>query len=181
MSKVEIISASVRNGRLSDRVAFFFRSYLETELNAEVRIQDLAELNFPLFEERLAMQKEPGAKAQAFAKAIEEANLVVIVTPEYNGSFPASLKNCIDLLYPQWYHKPTAIVTVSDGDFGGSQVIVSLSFILWKMKAWLIPAQFPVPNVHDSFDEAGNPINAEALQLRLKPWLKEVRWVLSKA
>ena len=181
MSKVEIISASVRNGRLSDRVALFFRSYLETELNAEVRIQDLAELNFPLFEERLAMQKSPDAKVQAFANAIEEANLVVIVTPEYNGSFPASLKNCIDLLYPQWYHKPTAIVTVSDGDFGGAQVIVSLSFILWKLKAWLIPAQFPVPNVHDNFDEAGNPINAEALQLRLKPWLKEVRWVLSKA
>lgn len=181
MSKVEIISASVRNGRLSNRAALFFRSYLETELNAEVRIQDLAELNFPLFDERLSMQNNPDAKVEAFAKAIEEASLVVIVTPEYNGSFPAALKNCIDLLYPQWYHKPTAIVTVSDGDFGGSQVIVSLSFILWKMKAWLVPAQFPVPNVRDSFDEAGKPKNLEALTIRLKPWLKEVRWVLSKS
>lgn len=181
MSHIEIISASVRLGRNSDRVARFFKNYLEKETDKTAHIQDLAVLQFPLFNERLAFQKEIAPATAAFAEAIKSADGVLIVTPEYNGGYPASLKNVIDLLYSQWYHKPIGIITVSDGDFGGSQAIISLVFTLWKMKAWVIPAQFPVPNVEDLFTETGEARDRVALEVRLRPFLKELDWALAKA
>jgi NADPH-dependent FMN reductase len=53
-------------------------------------------------------------------------------TPEYNGGYPASLKNVIDLLDYEWHRKPVVISTVTSGAFGASQVLISLQFILWK-------------------------------------------------
>ncbi len=179
MAHIEIISASVRKGRNSHRVALFFQKYLAQSGDITTAIQDLAALQFPLFDERLAFQPDPGRDVKQFATAIEKADAVIIVTPEYNGGYPASLKNVIDLLYPQWYHKPVGVVTVSDGDFGGSQVIVSLLFTLWKMKAWVIPAQFPVPNVEQLFTEAGEATDLVALEKRLRPYLKELQWAMA--
>jgi len=179
MPHIEIISASVRLGRNSHRVALFFKTYLEKETKNTVNIQDLAALQFPLFDERLAYQKEITPEVAGFAEAIKQADGILIVTPEYNGGYPAALKNVIDLLYKEWYHKPIGIITVSDGDFGGSQVITSLVFTLWKMKAWVIPAQFPVPNVEALFEETGKATDISKLQPRLKPFLKELDWAMT--
>lgn len=181
MPHIEIISSSIRIGRNSHRVALYFKQYLEKAGLATVGIQDLAAYNFPLFEERLSYQPEVSKQMQAFANAIQQADGVLIVCPEYNGGYPAALKNVVDLLYPQWYRKPTAVVTVSDGDFGGSQVIMSLLFVLWKMKAWVIPAQFPIPNVDQLFTEKGEAVDQHKLDGRLKPFLKEFFWAITSA
>jgi NAD(P)H-dependent FMN reductase len=157
MLHISIISSSVRIGRKSHRVALFFKNYLEENNLATVKILDLASYNFPIFNERLQFQKSPSAGAIDFAEQIQSADGVIIVSPEYNGGYPASLKNAIDLLYKEWHHKPVAISTVSEGSFGGSQVITSLQFTLWKMKAWTVPASFPVPEITKAFDENGNP------------------------
>ena len=90
------------------------------------------------------------------------ADGVIIITPEYNGGYPASLKNVVDLLTDEWRRKPVAICTVSDGPFGGTQVITSLQFTLWKMGALTVPAMFPVPKAGDSFSEEGIPSDPEA-------------------
>lgn len=157
MKNIAIISASVRTGRLSHRVALYFKKYLEENNLAAAEILDLQEYNFPVFDERLRLQKEPSPAALEFAGKIKMADGIIIVTPEYNGGYPASLKNVVDLLYEEWHHKPVAISTVSDGIFGGSQVITSLQFTLWKMGVSIVKAMFPVPRVMDNFDENGFP------------------------
>ena len=157
MKNIAIISASVRTGRLSHRVALYFKRYLEDNNLASAEIVDLKEYNFPVFDERLRLQKEPSPAALKFAGKIKNADGIIIVTPEYNGGYPASLKNVVDLLYEEWHHKPVAISTVSDGIFGGSQVITSLQFTLWKMGVRTVTAMFPVPRVKDAFDENGIP------------------------
>lgn len=126
MKKIAIISSSIRRGRKSHRVALWFRQYLVGNNLAEAEILDLAEYNFPLFEERLKLQEDPLPQAVEFAGRISSADGVIIVTPEYNGGYPASLKNAVDLLTDEWRRKPVAISTVSDGPFGGTQVITSL-------------------------------------------------------
>lgn len=181
MPHIEIISASVRQGRKSHRVARFFQQYLQDNTANSANIQDLGALQFPVFDERLAFQEKVAPAVASFAKAIQEADAVLIVTPEYNGGYPAALKNVIDLLYKEWYHKPIGIITVSDGDFGGSQVITSLVFTLWKMKAWVIPAQFPVPNVGDLFTEKGEAVDLNKLLPRIKPFMKELDWAMAKS
>ncbi|NLE33580.1 MAG: NAD(P)H-dependent oxidoreductase [Bacteroidales bacterium] len=166
MKKIAIISSSVRRGRKSNRVALWFRQYLGENQLAEAEILDLAEYNFPLFEERLKLQENPLPQAVEFADRIRSADGVIIVTPEYNGGYPASLKNVVDLLTDEWRRKPVAISTVSDGPFGGTQVITSLQFSLWKIGAWTVPAMFPVPRVDESFDEKGLPADPDAMNKR---------------
>jgi NAD(P)H-dependent FMN reductase len=155
-------------------VALYFKRYLEENNLASAEILDLKEYNFPLFDERLRLQKNPSEAALDFAAKIKIADGIIIVTPEYNGGYPPSLKNAIDLLYDEWYHKPVAISTVSDGNFGGSQVITSLQFTLWKMKAWTVPALFPVPRITESFDENGHPSNKAADDKRAANLVKEM-------
>lgn len=173
---IAIISASVRTGRKSHRVALYLKSQLEEHFDAKVHVLDLAELNFPIFDERLKYQKDPLPSAVSFAQSISQADGVIIVTPEYNSGYPASLKNAIDLLVDEWSHKPVAISTASGGPFGGMQVIMSLQFALWKIKAWTVPAMFPVPQVQNAFDENGIPSDLEGTKKRSDAFLKELFW-----
>ena len=106
MLQIAIISSSVRTGRNSNRVALYFKNYLLENKLASVEILDLTEYKFPLFEERLRLQKNPTDAALDFAKKVKNADGVIIVTPEYNGGYPASLKNVIDLLYDERNHLP---------------------------------------------------------------------------
>jgi len=166
MKKISIISPSVRLGRKSHRVALWFRQYLEENSLATAEIIDLAEYRFPVFDERLKKQENPLPEALEFAGRISSADGVIIIVPEYNGGYPASLKNVVDLLTDEWRGKPVAISSVSDGPFGGTQAITSLQFTLWKMGAWTVPAMFPVPHVSQAFDEQGRPAEPEALAKR---------------
>lgn len=179
MPHVAIISSSVRTGRVSHRVALYFQNYLTQNNLATVDILDLKEYNFPVFEERLKQQPNPSAEAIDFAEKVNKADGIIIVTPEYNGAYPASLKNVLDLLYPEWYRKPIAISTVSNGIFGGSQAITSLSFLLFKMKAWLVPAMCPMPKAQELFDEQGNPSDKQTLEKRVVPFIKELLWCIA--
>ncbi|MEX2230930.1 MAG: NAD(P)H-dependent oxidoreductase [Cyclobacteriaceae bacterium] len=177
MPHIAIISASVRTGRKSYRVALYFENFLKSQSLATVEILDLNVYQFPVFTERLKHQPSPSPDVIDFAEKIKKADGVLIVTPEYNGGYPASIKNVIDLLYPEWFRKPIAITTVSDGSFGGSQVITSLVFTLWKIRAWVIPAMFPVPNVEASFSEDGHPVKSSTDD-RAKIFVDEFLWCI---
>lgn len=178
MSNIIIISSSVRIGRNSDRVALYFKKYIEENKLATAEIADLNAYQFPIFNERLKYQKNPSAETLAFAEKIKSADGVLIVTPEYNGGYPAALKNVVDLLYDEWFRKPTAIATVSGGGFGGTQVITSLQFSLWKMRAWTVPAMFPVPKVQEAFDEQGNATDKAATDKRAAVFVNELLWCM---
>ena len=181
MYHISIISASVREGRNSHRLALFFRQFLESRQLATVEILDLTAYRFPLFEERLQYQQSPEARVLEFAEKIRSTDGVLIVTPEYNGGYPASLKNVIDLLYREWKRKPIAVATASDGSFGGTQVITSLLFTLWKIGAWVVPARHPTPKVQENYDESGNPANKEAAEKRAERFIGELMWCMEAA
>lgn len=181
MPHIEIITASVRSGRKSDRVALYFKDYLESRNLASAHILDLKKYNFPLFDERLAHQANPSVEVLEFAGKVKAADGIIIITPEYNGGYPASIKNVVDLLYNEWRRKPIAISTVSDGVFGGTQVITSLQFSLWKIRSWTVPAMFPVPKVDSTFDENGQPTDKEATDQRASAFIEELLWCVEAA
>ncbi|HRI62389.1 MAG TPA: NAD(P)H-dependent oxidoreductase, partial [Saprospiraceae bacterium] len=89
MPHIAIISASVRTGRMSHRVALFFKKFIEAKKLATTEILDLNEYQFPVFSERLRNQLKPSAQVLDFAEKIKKADGVLIVTPEYNGGYPA--------------------------------------------------------------------------------------------
>jgi NAD(P)H-dependent FMN reductase len=178
MSNIAILSTSIRDGRMSHRVALHLQRHITAGGQHSVDLIDLRDHDFPIFHERLKFMKEPAAEVVAFAERVRKADGVIIVTPEYNGSFPASLKNIIDLLTEDWKKKPIAIAPVSGGAFGGSQVLTQLLFTLWKIRAWVVPGPMQVPQIKDNFQEDGTPNDAEAWERRTKAFLEELEWAM---
>lgn len=181
MARIALISSSIRNGRKSHRVSLYLQEKLQKDHGVEVIMLDLLEYEFPLFPERLKNLEKPDRKVTEFADQVKNADGILIVTPEYNGALPASLKNVIDLLFEEWKRKPIAISTVSSGAFGGSQVITSLVFMLWKIGAWMVPAMFPVPHIAEAFDEEGKPSDEAGTGKRAARFLEELMDMVKKS
>jgi len=178
MSHIAIISTSVRVGRKSHNVALHLEHTLKPTSNT-VDLIDLMGYGFPVFDERLKFMKEPSAAILEFAERIRKADGVIIVTPEYNGSFPASLKNVIDLLTEDWKGKPISFCTVSGGAFAGTQVMVELLFPLWKIKAWVVPSSMQVPKVQEAFGSDGSVlVDPEGWERRTKVFLDDLGWAM---
>ncbi len=178
MRHISIISSSVREGRKSHNVSLYFQNYLIENKLATTEIIDLKAYNFPIFAGTLKTLENPSEKVLDYASKIKGADGIIMVTPEYNGGYPASLKNAIDVLYEEWKHKPIAIATVSAGPFAGSQALVSLQFTLWKMMAWTIPAMFSVPNVTTAYDDNGKPMDKTNSNKLAAIFIKELLWCI---
>lgn len=178
MHKIVILSSSVRLGRKSNRVAVFFVNYIKENNIAAVELVDLDAYSFPIFEERLKFLQDPPASLQEYATRIREADGVLIVSPEYNGGYPASIKNAIDVLVEEWKRKPVAIATVSAGPFGGNNMISSLQYCLWKLGALTVPDLFPVATVEKAYDENGAPADKEGTEKRASRFVAELVWMM---
>jgi NAD(P)H-dependent FMN reductase len=176
MPKLVIISPSVRKGRNSHRVALYFHGLINDLKIADAEILDLLKYNFPLFSERLKYQESPASGAIDFAGKINSADGVIIISPEYNGAPPASLKNAVDLLTGEWRRKPVAFVTVSDGNFAGTQAITSLQFSFWKLGAITVPVLMRLANINTTFDEDGTPVDKQNTDKRAVSFVKELLW-----
>lgn len=174
MKEIAIISPSVRRSRNSHRVALYLMKFLEENNIAAPVLVDLAAYNFPLFDERLKYQETPSEGMLDFAGKINSASGVIIITPEYNGGYPASLKNAVDLLYREWQRKPVAFISVSNGNFGGTQSIVALQFVFWKIGALSVPVSFRIPFVQDAFDENGIPSDKQEMDKRTSSFIEEL-------
>jgi NAD(P)H-dependent FMN reductase len=177
MAHLVIISGSIRTGRQSHNVAQYFKKYITENNLATVEIIDLKEMNFPVFDERLMYQTAPSENAKLFSEKITNAGAVIVVSPEYNGGYCASIKNAIDLLVKEWYRKPIGLVSVSNGNFGGVNSLALLQTVFLKIKAIPVPATFPVPLVEKNFDENGNALDKEKTDKRAATFLKEILWV----
>ena len=178
MRHISIISSSVREGRKSHNVSLYFHNYLIENMLATTEILDLKAYNFPIFEGTLKTLIHPAENVLEFADKIKSSDGIIIVTPEYNGGYPASLKNVIDLLYEEWRHKPVGIATVSAGPFGGQQCMVALQFTLWKMMAWIIPAMFSVPTVDEAYDDNGKAMDKSNSDKLAAVFIKELLWCI---
>lgn len=179
--KIAVISSSVRDGRNSHRVALFLKGFVEREFSADAEILDLKKYDFHLFHERLWNMPQPPVELLDYVARFEASDGIVIVTPVYNGSFPAALKNVIDVLYPQWRHKPCLVVSVSDGKTPGIATIQALQAILLKMEARVAGPLYTIVDVQEEYDVDGVPADPQrAEKYALKP-LAELMWMIKKS
>lgn len=180
MKHVAILLGTIRNGRQSLKVALYFYNYISQNNIATTEIIDLKDFDFPVFEERLRFLKTPPQNALDFKEKIVKADAIIVVSPEYNGSFPAALKNAVDLLKDEWFHKPLGLVTVSAGVFGGLKCQIALQLMFQHIKALVSPIVFPVPEVETEFQEEGKPAQPEPLNKRADIFVKELLWIADK-
>lgn len=173
---IPVILGSSRRGRQSPRAARFIESHLRRLPQVDTEIVDLAEYDLPMLEERIRVRDDAPAAALEFAGRLSRADALVIVSPEYNGGYPAVLKNALDYVLPELKRKPVAIVTVSGGNFGGIEALQQLRLVLLKMGALPLPMSFPVTRVQETFDEEGRSADA-AWDKRAGAFLGELLWL----
>ena len=125
-------------------------------------IVDIGQL--PLYNEDLDTDPPP-AQWIAFRQLIKAADAVLFVTPEYNRSVPAALKNALDVgsrPYGRsvWDRKPGAIVSGSPGAIGafGANHLLRQSLVFLNVPAMQQP-EVSVSHVDKFFDEIGNLVN----------------------
>jgi chromate reductase, NAD(P)H dehydrogenase (quinone) len=126
---------------------------------------DIVEIGqLPLYNEDLETDPPP-AQWTAFRQLIKAADAVLFVTPEYNRSVPAGLKNALDVgSRPYgcsvWDRKPGAIVSGSPGAIGafGANHHLRQSLVFLNVPAMQQPEVY-VSHVDKLFDEVGNLVN----------------------
>jgi NAD(P)H-dependent FMN reductase len=156
MSKIAVIIGSVREGRLSDRLAKWVSD--EVGKVADVETLDLKDYPMPFMDEAISPrynpERTPAPEVKKWLDKVAEFDGYVIVTPEYNRATSAVLKNAIDFLDYQMEQKPVALV--GHGSSGGAQAVASLRMILPGVGAVTVPqAVFFTDRVGEVIDDAG--------------------------
>jgi chromate reductase len=111
----------------------------------------------PPYDEDDDRQPAPPA-VQALREAIEDADALLIATPEYNGSVPGQLKNAIDWASRPAGHgalrnKPSAVIGATMGMFGAVWAQADLRRILATAGARVVEGELPVAKVHEAFTD----------------------------
>lgn len=134
MNQLRIIVSSTRPNRIGPAVTRWVSEQADPA-QWEVKVLDLAAIDLPFMDEEDMPRNGNYAKphTQAWASEIFESDAVVVVTPQYNRSFPAPIKNAIDYLYAEWHAKPIAIVGY--GWSGGVDARADLTRILTHVQA----------------------------------------------
>jgi NAD(P)H-dependent FMN reductase len=130
-----VIVGSTRPVRIGDQLAELVIPLLEQSSGHGTEVVDLRELALPFLDE--PRQPSDGnyvhAHTRAWSETVRRNDAVVVITPQYNGGYPASVKNAIDFLYEEWHHKPFLIV--SYGSRGGPKSNSQLTEVLHYIHA----------------------------------------------
>ncbi|OAP50124.1 NADPH-dependent FMN reductase [Sinorhizobium americanum] len=153
---VVVLVGSLRRASINLRLAKVLQAIAPTRLTLDiVPIGDL-----PLYNQDLDTEKPPSAWA-AFRDRVRRSDAVLFVTPEYNRSLPAALKNALEVgsrPYGKsvWENKPGAVTGASPGLLGGSAAALHLRQILVSVNVAVLPQPEVYLSSADKFiDEAG--------------------------
>lgn len=182
--KLQVIVGSTRPGRVSHKVANWVAGEAKNLPDTEVEVVDLMDYPMPFLDEPISPQYNPDRKpneaAARWLKKIGEADAFVIVTPEYNRSYSAALKNALDYIDFQFAKKPVALV--AHGSTGGAQAVAHLRGVLPGLLAVSVPkATFLVGRAGDiltEHDELNDEMKANPYgpQGALKATLEDTKW-----
>lgn len=130
--------------------------------------------SLPPFDDDVDGEDAPAA-VRDLRNRIADADALLVVTPEYNGSIPGVLKNAID-----WASRPkgdaalrgktVAIAGASTGQYGALWAIQDLRRVLGVAGARVVEGEVSVPRAHEAFDERGAP-RSPLLEERLRSHL----------
>jgi NAD(P)H-dependent FMN reductase len=132
--KIAIVLGSTRPGRNGDAVAQWVLEQAQTRSAADYELVDLADFPMPLLDEAIppSAGQYTGEHTIAWAEKVASYDGFVFVTPEYNHSVPASLKNALDYVYAEWNNKAAAFVGY--GSLGGARAVEHLRGIASELQ-----------------------------------------------
>ncbi len=172
MSKlfIPILLGTTRPKRQSIKAAKLIEKIGNTISEIKVQLVDPNDYNFPFD------GNDPENKNPEYSKLTLNADAFFIVTPEYNHSFPGTLKRMLDSELANYIHKPVAFAGVSNGIFGGARAIEALIRTVREMGMISTFSDVYFPQIQNTFDENGKLLD-EGYIKRIERAYIELIWM----
>lgn len=167
---IPVILGTARQGRASENVANFVLDEVRKRPGVETELIDIRTLPFPVTDAGESIKNVP------FSEAMNRADALVIVVPEYNHGYPGLLKHALDTNLKEYIHKAVGLCGVSAGTFGGARVIQNLLPVMRELGLVTIFWDGNFGNAQTLFDAAGR-LKDPAFIGRMDKFLKELIWM----
>ena len=159
--KIAIVIGSTRPGRLGPEVADWVARQAKDRDLADYELLDVDDFDLELLNEETvpgaANREYDNENTRRWSAAVDSFDGFVFVTPEYNHSVPAALKNAFDVLYPEWSDKPVAFVGY--GADGAVRAIEHWRTIVANARMVAVRAQVSLSLFHDMGDDGLSPMD----------------------
>ncbi len=134
--RIHVILSSTRPGRFGEKPAAWLMERLSTRTDLLAQLIDLRDHPLPIFDQPASpaytLRDYPNEAIARWGRTIDEADGFIVITPEYNHGYPASLKNAIDYVFPELNRKP--ITFVGYGNVGGARAIEQLRLVAVELE-----------------------------------------------
>ncbi|MGW0733784.1 NADPH-dependent FMN reductase [Streptomyces sp. NPDC002851] len=172
--RVAVIVGSNREGRFGPVVADWFLSRVRERAGLQVDVVDLGAAAPPAALFATPSEAERAALAEISPK-LAAADAFVVLTPEYNHSYPAPLKNLIDWHFAEWQAKPVAFVSYG-GISGGLRAVEHLRQVFAELHAVTVRDTVSFHNAGELFDGDGNHKDPAAAAAAADTLLDRLAW-----
>lgn len=146
---IAVLAGTTREKRESIKAARYIADYARKLPSVETILVDPRDFNFP------GDGNDPEGKDSRYTEIVRNADAFFIVTPEYNHSFPGSLKRMLDSELALYNHKPVAFAGCSNGNWGGVRAVESLLTAVRETGLVALSWDIYFPYVQNIFDESG--------------------------
>ena len=132
--EIAVIIGSTRPNRRGEAVGHWVHAHAQGRSGANYTLIDLREVGLPLLDEPKspAMGDYAHEHTRAWSARIAPCDGFVFVSPEYNHSTCAALKNALDFLYREWNNKAAGFVAY--GNAGGARAIEHLRGVCGELQ-----------------------------------------------
>jgi NAD(P)H-dependent FMN reductase len=170
---VAVLVGTTRIQRLSIKAARYVADFAKRYPELDIIFVDPKDFNFP------GDGNDPEGKDPRYSEITAKADAFFIVTPEYNHSFPGSLKRMLDSELENYIHKPVALAGVSNGGWGGVRAVEALVTTVREMGLVVTFTSAYFPRIQDIFDEKGSmkADSRERYEYSLDSAYKELIWM----
>jgi NAD(P)H-dependent FMN reductase len=178
MYYLKIISSTVRPGRKGPVVANWIKEVAGNHGSFNVELLDLGEIKLPMMDEpnHPRLRKYQHDHTKRWSEKIDEAEIFIFVTAEYDYNYPAPLRNALEYLVHEWQFKAAGIVSYG-GVSAGTRAANSLKADLSTLKMVPITESVNFPffehNINDDNDFEVNEISMKAATTMLN---QLIRW-----
>jgi len=167
---IPLILGTARQGRESEHAAHFVFERTKARAGVETEFIDVRTLPMKL-DDAGEQMKDP-----KFSATIERCDGLIIVTPEYNHSFPGLLKHALDMNLKEYIHKAVGICGVSAGVIGGARAIETLLPVMRELGLVTIFEDINFGRIGSLFDERGQLLDENFVR-RVDIFLNELIWM----
>lgn len=177
MLNLKIILGSTRPQRFGIQPAEWIASLAKSTKDVNFELIDLQAVNLPMFDESVSplMQQYAHEHTKKWAKLIGDADGFIFVTPEYNHSFPAALKNAIDYVAIEWRYKPVGFVSYGAAA-GGIRAVEHLRGVLGVLRMYGLGEGVVIPNYWTQLDSNGKFQPTPEQEKAAKELIKELEF-----